>query len=47
VRYYLRGLWNHGTSSEPDVLEGGVFVEMPLGTLFCPEKWGDLVPFVQ
>jgi len=47
VRYFLRGLWNHGLSRDPDVLEGGVFVEMPLGLLITPEKWGDLVPFVQ
>jgi hypothetical protein len=47
VRYYLRGLWNRGTSSKPDVLEGGVFVEMPLGLLVTPGKWGDLVPFIQ
>jgi hypothetical protein len=47
VRYYLRGLWNHGLSRDADVLEGGVFVEMPLGLLVAPEKWGDLVPFVQ
>jgi hypothetical protein len=45
VRYYLRGLWNHGLSSQPDDLEGGLFVEMPLGLLVTPEKWGDLVPF--
>jgi hypothetical protein len=45
VRYYLRGLWNHGTSSKPDILEGGIFLEMPLGLLVSPEKWGDLVPF--
>jgi hypothetical protein len=45
VRYYVRGLWNHGTSSKPDVLEGGIFLEMPLGLLVSPEKWGDLVPF--
>jgi hypothetical protein len=45
VRYYVRGLWNHGTSSKPDVIEGGIFLEMPLGLLVSPEKWGDLVPF--
>jgi hypothetical protein len=44
VRYYLRGLWNHGSSSKPDILEGGVFLEMPFSTLIKPEKWGDLVP---
>ena len=47
VRYYLRGLWNHGPSSKPYVLEGGLFVEMPLGLLVTPEKWGDLLPFTQ
>jgi hypothetical protein len=47
VRYYLRGLWNRGTSDKPDILEGGIFVEMPLTTLISPAKWGDLVPFVQ
>lgn len=44
VRYYLRGLWNHGTSHQPDILEGGLFLEMPLSTLVSPCKWGDLVP---
>jgi hypothetical protein len=47
VRYYFRGLWNHGLSRNPDILEGGLFVEMPLGLLIAPEKWGDLVPFLQ
>jgi len=47
VRYYLRGLWNHGTSSRPDVLEGGIFLEMPFTTLLEPAKWGDLIPFAQ
>ena len=47
VRYYLRGLWNHGLSSKPDILEGGLFVEMPFSTLVQPDKWGDLVPFAQ
>jgi hypothetical protein len=45
VRYYLRGLWNHGSSNKPDIYEGGVFVEMPFSTLVRPGKWGDLVPF--
>ena len=45
VRYYLRGLWNHGTSHTPDILEGGLFLEMPFSTLISPCKWGDLVPF--
>lgn len=47
VHYYLRGLWNHGLSSKPDVLEGGFFVELPLTLLVSPEKWGDLLPFTQ
>ena len=47
VRYYLRGLWNHGSSNKPDVLEGGLFMEMPFAMLVEPEKWGDLVPFVK
>jgi hypothetical protein len=47
VRYYLRGLWNRGESTKPDVLEGGVFLEMPFSTLVMPCKWGDLVPFAQ
>ena len=47
VKYYLRGLWNHGASSKPDVLEGGLFLEMPFTTLVKPDKWGDLVPFVK
>jgi hypothetical protein len=47
VRYYLRGLWNRGDRSQPDVLEGGFFVEMPFHTLTRPCKWGDLVPFLK
>jgi hypothetical protein len=47
VRYYLRGLWNHGARNRPDVLEGGLFLEMPFSTLYTPCKWGDLVPFVK
>jgi hypothetical protein len=46
VRYYFRGLWNHGISSRPDVLEAGLFLEMPFSTIIEPEKWGDLVPFM-
>jgi hypothetical protein len=45
VRYYVRGLWNHGASNRPDILEGGVFLEMSLSALVSPDKWGDLVPF--
>ncbi|MGA2245584.1 MAG: hypothetical protein ABSH48_11335 [Verrucomicrobiota bacterium] len=45
VRYYLRGLWNHGANNRPDVLEAGLFVEMPFSLLVSPEKWNDLVPF--
>jgi len=44
VRFYLRGLWNHGSSNRPDVLEGGLFVEMPAGLLVSPAKWNDLIP---
>jgi hypothetical protein len=47
VRYYLRGLWNHGSNNKPDVLEGGLFLEMPFDLLVKPDKWGDLVPFVK
>jgi hypothetical protein len=47
VRYYLRGLWNRGDHSKPDVLEGGLFLEMPFSTLTHPCKWGDLVPFMK
>jgi hypothetical protein len=47
VRYYLRGLWNRGTDSKHDLLEGGLFVEMPFSTLASPCKWGDLVPFLK
>ncbi len=47
VRYYVRGLWNHGSNNKPDILEGGLFLEMPLSTLDSPGKWGDLVPFEQ
>ena len=47
VKYYLRGLWNHGANHRPDVLEGGIFLEMPFTTLVKPDKWGDLVPFAQ
>jgi hypothetical protein len=44
VRYYFRGLWNHGESYRPDILEAGVFLEMPFSTLVRPDKWRDLVP---
>jgi hypothetical protein len=47
VRYYLRGLWNRGARNRPDVLEGGLFMEMPFSTLYTPCKWGDLVPFAK
>ena len=47
VRYYLRGLWNRGASNRPDVLEGGLFLEMPFSTLYTPGRWGDLVPFLK
>lgn len=47
VRYYFRGLWNHGPNDGHDILEGGLFLEMPLSTLISPCKWGDLVPFAQ
>ena len=47
VRYYLRGLWNRGAHNRPDLLEGGLFLEMPFSTLYTPCKWGDLVPFVK
>lgn len=47
VKYYLRGLWNHGANNRSDVLEGGLFLEMPFSTLVTPAKWGDLVPFAQ
>ena len=45
VRYVLRGLWNTGSHNTPDVLQGGIFVEMPLGIFTTPEKWRDLLPF--
>lgn len=47
VRYYLRGLWNHGSNSKPDILEGGLFLDLPVSTLISPSKWGDLVPFMK
>jgi len=47
VRYYLRGLWNHGSSARPDILEGGLFLEMPFSTIVTPSKWGDFVPFTK
>jgi len=47
VRYYVRGLWNRGYSTRADILEGGLFLEMPLTLLAKPDKWGDLVPFGQ
>jgi len=47
VRYYLRGLWNHGANNKPDILEGGLFVDLPVSTLISPSKWGDLVPFMK
>ena len=45
VRYILRGLWNTGAHNTPDLLQGGLFVEMPLGILVTPDKWHDFVPF--
>ena len=45
VRYVLRGLWNTGAHNTPDLLQGGLFVEMPLGILVTPNKWHDFVPF--
>ena len=45
VRYVLRGLWNTGARNTPDLLQGGLFVEMPLGILTTPKKWHDFVPF--
>jgi len=47
VRYVLRGQWNRAEYVQPDVLSGGLFVEMPFGTLIKPSKWGDLVPFLK
>ena len=47
VKYYLRGLWNRGAHNRPDILEGGLFLEMPFSTIVTPSKWGDLVPFVK
>lgn len=47
VRYVFRGLWNRGDHSKADLLQAGVFLEMPLGLLAHPRQWGDLVPFVQ
>jgi hypothetical protein len=47
VRFYLRGLWNHGASNRPDILAAGVFVEMPLSLFVTPAKWNDLVPCCQ
>ena len=47
VRYVLRGLWNRGNHSQPDELEGGVFLEMPFSIFATPSKWSDLIPFVK
>jgi hypothetical protein len=42
----FRELWNHGDST-PDVLEAGVFLEMPLDLVVRPRQWGDLIPFAE
>jgi hypothetical protein len=45
ISYVLRGLWNTGGNSSPDVFQGGFFVEMPFDFLVKPAKWNDLNPF--
>lgn len=45
VRYVFLGLWNTGSKHSPDLWQAGVAVEMPLGFLVQPAKWGSLVPF--
>ena len=47
VHYTFRGEWNHGVSSVPDVLQAGIFIEMPLDIIAHPQEWGDLIPFLQ
>jgi hypothetical protein len=46
VRYVFRGLWNRGDHARPDILEAGVFLEMPLSLFAHPRQWSDLIPFV-
>jgi len=46
VRYTLHGTWNAASqNSSRDILSGGLFLEMPFGTLTRPSKWCDLIPF--
>ena len=45
VRYILRGEWNRADEAQPDVLSGGLFVEMPFSIFAEPKKWSDLIPF--
>ena len=45
VRYVLRGEWNRADEAQPDVLSGGLFLEMPFSIFAEPKKWSDLVPF--
>jgi hypothetical protein len=45
VRYLVRGVWDHTTGSQPDLLQGAFLVEMPLDFITTPSKWNDLVPF--
>ena len=46
VRYVLHGEWNRSDEAQPDVLSGGLFLEMPICILTQPKKWSDLVPFM-
>lgn len=45
VRYVLRGEWNRSDEAQPDVLSGGLFLEMPFSIFAQPKKWSDLIPF--
>lgn len=45
VRYVLRGEWIRSDRRRDDYYQVGAFVEMPLGLLFRPRDWHDLIPF--
>jgi len=45
VRYVVRGVWDHTTGNQADLVQGAFLVEMPLAFLATPSQWNDLIPF--
>jgi hypothetical protein len=45
IRYLVRGLWDHTTGNQPDLVQGALLVEMPLDIFTSRDKWRDLNPF--